>query len=140
MFSSSVPVKKPGERYVKLDQFHITTCFLFGYTATNRNIVYEDCLNQEIKSARHYIVNEAHFSSENHSPYTKQLMDIAEAGIVSKQVETKITTPPPDLPNNLSTPPKLWSKMIDKILLDMHFQNSHHEPCLYVHKFTKDPV
>ena len=105
VLGSSVTVKKLGKRRGKPDQFHNTTGFLLGYTATNRNIVYEDCLTQEIKSARHYIVDEAHFSIDNRPPYAKQLMDITETDIVSKHVETKTATPPPALPNNLSTPP-----------------------------------
>ena len=105
VFGSSVTVNKPGESCVKLDQFHNTTCFLLGYTATNRNIVDEDCLTQKIKPARHYIVDEAYLSSDNHPPYAKQLMEISEANIISKKVETKTATPSPALPNNLSTPP-----------------------------------
>ena len=52
-----------------------------GFSATNRNIIFEDGTTGEVKTARHVIFDEAFFSVNNRPPYAQQLMDISEEQI-----------------------------------------------------------
>ena len=61
VFGSHVTVKQPRIRRTKLDKDHTTTGIFFCFTATNRNIWFEDTTTGELKNTRHLIFDEAHY-------------------------------------------------------------------------------
>ena len=78
VFGSYGTVKHPRDRRYKIDQEHTTTGTFLGFSATDRNIIFEDGTTGEEKTARHVIFDEAFFSVNNRPPYAQQLMDISE--------------------------------------------------------------
>ena len=97
VFGSHVTVKQPRVRRTKLDEDHTTTGIFLGFTATNRNIWFEDSTTGELKNARHVIFDEAHYSADNRPPYAKKLMELAEEHLSNPT----ISSPPPSLPVHL---------------------------------------
>ena len=63
VFGSPVTIKNPGKRPNELDDdnSHTTSRIFLGFTATNRNVMYEDIITKWIKTARHTIFDEAHY-------------------------------------------------------------------------------
>ena len=48
---------------------------LLGHTPTSRNVVYHDIITRETKTTRHYVVDEAHYTSTtNRPPHAKDLL------------------------------------------------------------------
>ena len=94
VFSSYVTIKQARVRCYKLDTDHTTSGIFLGFSSTNRLIWFEDSASGELKSARHAIFDEAHYSANNRPPYAKQLMELAE--------EHLSTPSTPNLPPSLS--------------------------------------
>ena len=75
VFRSLLYVKTPGIKDGKLDTSRIHSGIFLGFTPSTRNVRYLDKETGRTKTSRHYIVNEAHFSSkEVILPYTKDLL------------------------------------------------------------------
>ena len=103
VFGSYVTVKHPRDRRYKLDQEHTTTGTFLGFSATDRNIIFEDGTTGEEKTARHVIFDEAFFSVNNRPPYAQQLMDISEEQMTQpSQLQHK--TPKSPKPTKTSQP------------------------------------
>ena len=69
VFGSSVTVKTPGVKHTKLDNRNTTSGIFLGFTATDRNIIFEDYITKEIKTVTHAIFDEAHYSNDFCPPY-----------------------------------------------------------------------
>jgi len=68
VFGSLVYSKKPGIRRGKLDTSLISKGILLGFTPTKRNAIYYDLATKETKSTRHFVIDEAHYSSKTTKP------------------------------------------------------------------------
>ena len=62
VFRSLVYVRTPGVRDRKIDTKRIHSGIFLGFTLTARNIRYEDKVSKRTKIARHFVVDEAHYS------------------------------------------------------------------------------
>ena len=73
VFGSLVTVKNPGDRPTKIDDddVHTASGVFLGFTATDRNIIFEDCITKEVKTARHATFYEAHYSASIRPPYAQ---------------------------------------------------------------------
>ena len=76
-----------------MDPDHTTTGIFLGFTATDRTIWFEDLTKGELKSARHAVFNEAHYSANKRPPYTQELM----TNMAEEHLATPIITPKPKL-------------------------------------------
>ena len=88
VFGSLVTVKNPGDRPTKIDDadVHTSSGIFLGFTGTDRNIIFEDCITKEIKTARHAVFDEAHYSKDLRPPYAQKLLDIAESNLINKSL------------------------------------------------------
>ena len=68
VFVGHVTVKQSHVRKHKIDESFTTTGIFLMFTATDRTIWFKDSSTSDIKSARHVIFDEAHYSSDNHPP------------------------------------------------------------------------
>ena len=69
-------VKKPGIRKGKLDTSLITKGIFLGFTPTKRNAIYYDSSTRETKTARHFVIDEAHYSNDANRPtYARDILD-----------------------------------------------------------------
>ena len=102
VFGSLVTVKNPGDRPTKIDDkdVHTSSGVFLGFTATDRNIIFEDCITKKIKIARHAVFDEAHYSKDFRPPYAQQLIDLAESNLVNKSITKSISTPKSTPPRN----------------------------------------
>jgi len=86
----------------KLDLNHTTTGIFLGFTATDRTIWFEDATTWELKSARHAVFDEAHYSADNQPPYASELINLAEEHLASPTIPKK-SIPDPEHTTNLPT-------------------------------------
>ena len=53
---------------------------LLGFTLTNRNTIYYDTCTKETKSTRHYVIDEAHYSSKSdRTPFTNDMLNACKS-------------------------------------------------------------
>jgi len=97
-----VTVKQPCVRNGKLDPNHTTTGIFLGFTATDRTIWFEDATTGEIKSARHPVFDEAHYSANNRPPYAHELTNLVEEHVATPTIPKK-SNPDPEHTTNLPT-------------------------------------
>ena len=84
VFGSLVYVKTPKIKKNKLDTDNITTGIFLHFTSTDRNVMYEDATTSEVKSARHAVFDELHYSA---------LVKPTYASAILKQLEDAIPKP-----------------------------------------------
>ena len=95
-------VKQPRVRNGKLDPNHTTTGIFLEFTATDRTIWFEDATTGELKSARHAVFDEAHYSANSRPPYARDLMNLEEEHLASPTIPKKLI-PDPEHTTNLRT-------------------------------------
>ena len=89
VFGSHVVVKNPGDHRVTMDDKHTAEGIFLTFTAAYRNVLFKDTVTQEIKTARHAIFDEAHFTSDKRPTYARKLLDMADNHLASVELEKK---------------------------------------------------
>lgn len=84
LFGSRVAAREPGKRAAKLDR-HVFHGIFLGYTGTDKNIKYWDSDSGRLKTAKHAIFDEAHYSQPHRPPGPQLLYDLG--------LEEESTTP-----------------------------------------------
>lgn len=105
VFGSKVTVKELRNRSTKLDDDHTTTGNSLNFSATDRNIIVDDNVSHEIKTARHVTFDEAHFSGSKRPPYATHLLDIAENDLVTKMIQSQQVRQPQNKVDESNTSP-----------------------------------
>jgi len=117
VLGSHVTVKQPQVRQSKLDATFTTTGIFLGHTATHRAIWFEDTPTVKLKSARHAIFDEDHYTPNNRPPYAQELMNLAEKNQTNPFPLTPSSSLPiyliPDLNTPFSPPTGKKSSIID---------------------------
>ena len=97
IFGSLIYGRKPGHRPAKLDQHDVLGRFL-GYTATEKNVRFQDLHSKTIKTATHVIYDEAHMSvPASQAPIAAQTLQrlgyaFKESSINSNTVSVVLTS------------------------------------------------
>ena len=102
VFGSLMFVKKPSIRKSKLNTSLITKGIFLSFTLTKCNAIYYDSSTRKTKTARHFVIDEAHYSNKaNHPIYAKDILDNKK--LTSKCQPSVLLVPPITDKNSLIT-------------------------------------
>ena len=91
LFGARVAARLPGKRAAKLDRHMFHGIFL-GYTGTDKNVRYYDLDSGRVKTAKHVVFDEAHYSQKERPPGPQLLYDL---GLEKEEAAPSSTLPPP---------------------------------------------
>jgi len=83
VFGNYVTSKNPGKHPTKLAK-HVSHSICLGFTATNRNVIFQESISNQIKRARYVLCEKPYYNRPNRPPYLEQLHNLPTAS----------TTPP----------------------------------------------